>query len=119
VATNEAGGHDAGDDVLRSVAAVLNESVRVVDTVARIGGDEFALLAPGPAGAAVAKRVLAGVSALPAVADRPISLSAGIARFPGDAATADELFAIALAALTEAKSEGPGTTREATALPAA
>jgi diguanylate cyclase (GGDEF)-like protein len=119
IATNAAGGHDAGDDVLRSVAAVLNESVRVVDTVARIGGDEFALVAPGPAGAAVVKRVLAGVAALPAVADRPISLSAGIARFPGDAATADQLLGIALSALAEAKSEGPGTAREASALPAA
>lgn len=119
VATNEAGGHDAGDDVLRSVAAVLNESVRVVDTVARVGGDEFALIAPGPAGVAVAKRVLAGVAALPPVADRPISLSAGIARFPADAAAADQLFATALAALADAKSEGPGTTREASALPAA
>jgi GGDEF domain-containing protein len=40
-ATNEEGGHEAGDDVLRRVAAVLAESVRLVDTVGRIGGDEF------------------------------------------------------------------------------
>ena len=42
--------HEAGDDVLRRVAAVLAESVRLVDTVGRIGGDEFVLVAPGLGG---------------------------------------------------------------------
>ena len=46
-AINERLGHAAGDDVLRSVASVLAESVRLVDTVARQGGDEFVLIAPG------------------------------------------------------------------------
>ena len=36
----------AADDILRRVAAVLSESVRLVDTVGRIGGDEFVLIAP-------------------------------------------------------------------------
>ena len=49
-ATNRDGGNEAGDDVLRRVAAVLAESVRLVDTVGRIGGDEFVLVAPGSAG---------------------------------------------------------------------
>ena len=44
------GGHEVGDDVLRRVASVLAESVRLVDTVGRIGGDEFVLVAPGPRG---------------------------------------------------------------------
>src|SRR4029077_5858274 len=42
-ATNEAGGREAGDDVLRTVASVLAGAVRLVDTVARLGGDEFIL----------------------------------------------------------------------------
>ena len=66
-ATNREGGHQAGDDVLRRVAAVLAESVRLVDTVGRIGGDEFVLVAPGSAGLTVARRVLEGIVSLPAV----------------------------------------------------
>ncbi len=43
---NERRGHAAGDDVLRRVALTLREAVRAQDTVARQGGDEFAVLAP-------------------------------------------------------------------------
>jgi diguanylate cyclase (GGDEF)-like protein len=111
--TNAAAGHDTGDDVLREVAAVLAESVRLVDTVARYGGDEFILVAPGSAGMTVARRVLAGVSALPDVAGQRISVSAGVARFPADAATADELLAAAERALAEARSSGTGALGEA------
>ena len=70
-ATNREGGNEAGDDVLRRVAAVLAESVRLVDTVGRIGGDEFVLVAPGSAGMTVAQRVLDGIAALPPVGGRP------------------------------------------------
>ena len=66
-ATNRESGNEAGDDVLRRVAAVLAESVRLVDTVGRIGGDEFVLVAPGSAGLTVARRVLDGIAALPPV----------------------------------------------------
>ena len=95
-ATNRDGGHEAGDDVLRRVAAVLAESVRLVDTVGRIGGDEFVLVAPGSAGMTVAQRVIDGIAALPAGRRAAtISVSAGVARFPADGTDADELIAAA------------------------
>ncbi len=118
VATNEVGGHAAGDDVLRAVASVINEAVRLVDTVARIGGDEFALVAPGPGGVTVARRVLSGVEKLSPIAGRSISVSAGLARFPGDGATAEDVLAAALAALEVAKASGAGALHEASTQPA-
>jgi diguanylate cyclase (GGDEF)-like protein len=114
-ATNESGGHQAGDDVLRSVAAVLSESVRLVDTVARYGGDEFVLVAPGTAGGSVARRVMAGVAALPAVEGRQPSVCAGVVQFPRDGGTGDELIEAAARATAEAKAKGPGSLIETAA----
>jgi diguanylate cyclase (GGDEF)-like protein len=108
-ATNDVAGRDAGDDVLRSVAAVLAGSVRLVDTVARYGADEFLLVAPGSAGATVAHRVLEGIAELPAVAGRQITITAGVARFPTDGADADSVVDAARAALDRARAEGRGT----------
>ena len=107
-ATNMSGGHEAGDAVLRRVAAVLAESVRLVDTVGRIGGDEFVLVAPGSAGMTVAHRVIEGITALPAIAGRPITVSAGVARFPVDGADAESLIAAASNALARARENGRG-----------
>lgn len=114
-ATNDAVGHAAGDDILRAVAAILAEQVRLVDTVARIGGDEFVVIAPGSGGRAVADRVIRAVQALPAVDGRPVSVSAGVARFPLDGDSADELFSRALDALELARSGGRGAVASAPA----
>ena len=114
-AANAADGHEVGDDILRRVAAVLAESVRLVDTVGRIGGDEFVLVAPGSAGAVVARRVQDGIAALPAVAGRIVSVSAGVARFPTDGGDSEALIASAMAALDAAKQAGAGTVTESEA----
>jgi diguanylate cyclase (GGDEF)-like protein len=107
-ATNEAAGREAGDDMLRSVASVLSGAVRLVDTVARFGGDEFVLVAPGSAGMTVARRVLDGIAALPPVEGRTISVSAGVARFPTDGADAESILAAAKAALETGRAAGRG-----------
>jgi len=107
--TNERAGREAGDDVLRSVASVLAGSVRLVDTVARYGADEFLLVAPGSAGAMVARRVLDGIAALPEIGGRPVTVTAGVAQFPTDGTDADTVIAAAGAALDRARAEGRGT----------
>lgn len=108
-AVNDGAGPAAGDDMLREVAAVLAESVRLVDTVARTGGDEFLIVAPGAAGMTVARRVLDALASRSTAGRSPISVSAGVARFPADGTTPDELIVAATAALQAAKSSGPGT----------
>jgi diguanylate cyclase (GGDEF)-like protein len=112
-ATNEAGGRDAGDDVLRSVASVLAGAVRLVDTVARLGGDEFILVAPGSAGSTVARRVLDGVAELPEIGGRRVSVSAGVARFPADGTDADAIVAAAQTALERGRAAGRGSLETA------
>lgn len=103
-AVNAAAGTRAGDRILREVAAVLAESVRLVDTIARTGGDEFALVAPGSAGMTVARRVIDGIARLEAVEGQRIAVSAGVARFPGDGTDTEALLDAARGALDAARS---------------
>jgi diguanylate cyclase (GGDEF)-like protein len=112
-ATNEAAGRDAGDDVLRSVASILAGSVRLVDTVGRSGADEFLLVAPGPAGATVARRVVDGVAEMPPVGGRPITIAVGLARFPSDGTDAETVLAAAQDALARSRPSGPGEVETA------
>jgi len=63
---NDVFGHEAGDDVLREVAARLRRSIRPHDLCARLGGDEFAVLLPRTGGAAaadVAQRIAEAIAA--------------------------------------------------------
>jgi diguanylate cyclase (GGDEF)-like protein len=105
---NERGGAQAGDDVLRHVAAALADQVRLVDTVARFGPDEFGLIAPGGSGEVVGRRVRDAMSRLEA-AGQPVSLGVGAVVYPADGATSDELLTAATAALAEAKRRGRGS----------
>jgi diguanylate cyclase (GGDEF)-like protein len=111
---NRTAGRDAGDDALRSVAAVVAGSVRLVDTVARFGADEFLVVAPGAAGATVARRVLDGVAGLAAAGGRPIAVTVGLARFPSDGANAESVVAAAKSALDQARAAGHPGIAEAT-----
>jgi diguanylate cyclase (GGDEF)-like protein len=102
------GGNAAGDDALRRVAQILAESVRLVDTVARYAGDQFMLLAPGPDGLIVTERLVRGIAALPPAKDGAITVSAGIASFPMDGRTPEELLAVAERATQSASKAGGG-----------
>jgi diguanylate cyclase (GGDEF)-like protein len=105
---NDEHGHPAGDAVLQSVAVAASNVARQGDCVARIGGDEFALLAPG-AGAAGVLRLLRDLrdSIEP-------SATYAAAMVPEDARTPGELVARADARLLASKRETP---RRAAALP--
>ena len=102
----KAGGHSAGDEALRRVAQILAESVRLMDSVARFGNEQFILVAPGPDGLVVAERLVRGIAAMAPVDGRTISVSAGIAGFPLDGRTPDELLAVAEDAMRTARQAG-------------
>ena len=110
---NESNGRAAGDDALREVAAVISQSVRLVDTVARWGGDEFMLVAPGATGTNVVRRIVEAVAATPLPGGGRLTISAGLAHFPADGTMSDELVFAAKAALRAAQAAGPGTLAEA------
>lgn len=111
---NDAYGHLAGDEVLRCVAAALSAECRSYDTLARFGGDEFALLLPGlplEEAALLAPRLRAALATLgfrPPGYDTviPIGLSVGTAVFPEEAAVRHEAVELADARLRRAKTGG-------------
>jgi diguanylate cyclase (GGDEF)-like protein/PAS domain S-box-containing protein len=108
---NDTIGHDVGDLLLREVSARLLQSVREVDSVSRLGGDEFTVVLEDalPEDAiGVAERVLQSLSEPFFVAGHPIvsSASVGIALFPGDGVDATTLLRNADAAMYKAKRAG-------------
>ncbi len=105
---NARGGAPAGDEVLRHVAATLADQVRLVDTVARLGPDEFALIAPGAGGEIAGRRIRDALNAREANGD-PISVSIGAVVYPIDGASSGELLDAAGRALAEAKRRGRGS----------
>ncbi|AMB80033.1 MULTISPECIES: putative bifunctional diguanylate cyclase/phosphodiesterase [Pseudomonas] len=108
---NDAFGHHLGDRLLREVALRLREQLRSQDTLARIGGDEFVLLVrlsePDDAPQVAARQVsLLSKGFRVDEHDLQISASVGIALYPGNGQTAEELLMNADAAMYHAKGAG-------------
>ena len=112
---NDTLGHAAGDELLTEVARRLSETVRLGDTVARISGDEFAVvladLARQEDAALVAQKIVDGLSAPFQVSGHEVLLTAsvGIASFPADGDDAESLLGAADAAMYRAKQSGRNT----------
>lgn len=113
---NDRFGHPAGDAALAALATVLTEHVRRGDIVARVGGEEFAILFTDcPAGQAEprAQALRAAVAAESRTWPHGITISIGVAALPDHAATAAELVAAADSALYRAKAAGRDTVTTA------
>lgn len=108
---NDCHGHAVGDDVLRSIAAVLRGSIREIDTAVRYGGDEFAVLVT-ETGARRAREIAERIRATFLItrgalaAAQDCTLSIGLAEVDDDMASAEEWMKRADAAMYRAKSAG-------------
>jgi diguanylate cyclase (GGDEF)-like protein len=108
-ALNDRFGHAEGDAALAAIGRVLTSECRAIDTPARIGGEEFAVLLPSTEATAAlitANRLRAAVSRLTDSDERPLTISFGVAEHPADGATALDLVAAADRALYAAKAAG-------------
>src|ERR1043165_1198028 len=115
---NDTRGHDAGDEALRRVANAIQSGTRGIDTGARIGGDEFAVILPETRlarGLEVAERLRASIKSLAIEGTGRVTASVGVAELPTCAPGGDELRAAADAALYEAKRGGRDQVRAAPA----
>jgi two-component system, cell cycle response regulator len=111
---NDSHGHAAGDFVLKAIASAFRQSFRQSDTVGRYGGEEFVVLMPETSIEAAQHKL---DSLRQRIADEAISfaltgesfhvtISAGLAGYPHDGSTEEELFTIADERLFQAKREG-------------
>lgn len=109
---NDSLGHQAGDELLRTVAARFQECLRTTDVLGRLGGDEFVVILDQPGAidevAVVAHKLINALTKPLSVAGRDLTASAsiGISLFPFDAALRDDLIRTADTAMFAAKESG-------------
>jgi diguanylate cyclase (GGDEF)-like protein len=107
---NDRGGHGAGDAALRAIGDAVRDGLRASDLGGRVGGDEFAVLAPESdehAAVSLAERIRARAEAVRLPGALPLTVSIGLACVaPGRSWTADGILSRADRALYEAKRLG-------------
>ena len=102
---NDRFGHTTGDDLLRDVAQALERTIRGQDTVARIAGDEFCVLAPETDHSGTERLIDRTLDAIATVVPEigPLRATGGVAVFPEDGASPDALLEAADQRLIAAK----------------
>jgi diguanylate cyclase (GGDEF)-like protein len=109
---NDRYGHQCGDDVLCALTAVITENSRPVDCLARLGGEEFAILLPdhtAAEAAAIAERIRQQLQNRPVSSNNeliPVTVSIGVASLTGPAERDSDVLARADRALYAAKTQG-------------
>lgn len=109
---NDTYGHSTGDHVLRHLAVLMRQVLRKIDTLGRLGGEEFAVILPGadlPAAEIFAERLRNKVAEAPAVHEDktiPLTISIGVTEIKADDASANDALTRADRALYRAKEGG-------------
>lgn len=110
---NDTHGHPTGDKVICMLANVCSRESRQTDTVARLGGEEFAILLPQTdrsLAMTLAERIRILVETLAMTSDENVefrfTVSMGVAEYPGGEATMEQLMSAADSALYQAKTSG-------------
>jgi diguanylate cyclase (GGDEF)-like protein/putative nucleotidyltransferase with HDIG domain len=110
---NDQFGHVEGNKLLQALAAALKRTCRDYDCVARMGGDEFVILAPGADTAELKERIIAATASVSHEAGRPaVAISVGSAVYPIDGETAEQLLTEADHRMYRSKREKHGSSGE-------
>jgi len=113
---NDQFGHVEGNNVLRALAAALKRVCRDYDYIARMGGDEFALIIPGSdsnQAAELKKRIISAAAS----AGHRVSLSVGFAVYPSDGETTEQLLTEADHRMYDCKHDCYSSAEQITATP--